>query len=306
MSSKANRIVCVGHTALDRVFRVPSWPATSAKIKAHSYRETGGGMAANAAAAIAQLGGAVEFWGPAGDDRIADLMSAELQRLGVDTGGLQRIAGCESSHSAILVDDRGERLIIGIRGKALESSGDWLPIERVEFATAVLADVRWPAGARRVMVAAREWGVPTILDADVAEPPTLHELVGLADYAVFSEQGLEAFAGRADHHALEQALASGARIAVVTRGSEGIDWIAGAAPPIVRHMPAHPIDSVVDTTGAGDVFHGAFALAIAEAQPLELALRFGIIAASLKCTREGARSAPHRAQVDAVLASAQR
>ena len=66
-------------------------------------------MAANAAAAIAQLGGTVEFWGPTGDDRIADVMAAELRGFGVDVGSLQRIAGCESSHSVILVDDRGER-----------------------------------------------------------------------------------------------------------------------------------------------------------------------------------------------------
>jgi sulfofructose kinase len=302
MSSSAHRIVCVGHTSLDRVFRVPSWPAASAKIKALSYREAGGGMAANAAAAIARLGGTVELWGPAGDDRIADTMTAELRALGVDTGGLQRIAGCQSSHSAILVDDHGERLIVGMRGDALESSGEWLPIERLEFSSALLADVRWPAGAGRAMVAAREWGVPTILDADTAERETLRTLVALADYAVFSEPGLEAFAGTADANALSEALATGAIVAVVTRGPNGIDWISSEGSPVAHHLPAYPIDTVVDTTGAGDVFHGALGLAIAEGQPLEQALRFATIAASLKCAREGARSAPERAIVNAILA----
>ncbi len=303
MPSKSNRILCIGHTSLDRVFRVPSWPAGSAKIKAQSYRESGGGMAANAAAAIAQLGGTAEFWGPAGDDRIADVMAAELRQHGVDVGGLQRIAGCESSHSVILVDDRGERLIIGMRGQALQSNSEWLPIERVEFASVVLADVRWPAGARRAMIAAREWGVPTILDADVAESGTLRELVGLADYAVFSEPGLAAFAGTAGSLALTQALAIGATIAIVTRGAKGVDWVANQSPHAVHHLPAHPIDTVVDTTGAGDVFHGAFALALAEAQPLERALRFATVAASLKCAREGARSVPGRSIVNAILES---
>lgn len=301
MPSKSAHILCVGHTSLDRVFRVPSWPAGSAKIKAQSYRESGGGMAANAAAAIAQLGGTVEFWGPAGDDRIADVMAAELRQFGVDVGGLQRIAGCESSHSAILVDDRGERLIIGMRGQALQSSGDWLPIDRVEFASVVLADVRWPAGARRVMVAAREWGVPAILDADVAESGTLRELVGLADYAIFSEPGLEAFAGTAGSLSLACALEVGATIAAVTRGAKGVNWIARQSRDVVHHIAAHPIDTVIDTTGAGDVFHGAFALALAEAQPLERAMRFATIAASLKCARDGARSVPNRSMVNAIL-----
>ncbi len=258
-------------------------------------------MAANAAAAIAKLGGNVEFWGPAGDDRIADLMANALREAGVDTSGLQRIASCESSHSVILVDDRGERLIVGMRGQALQSNGEWLPIERVEFAAALLADVRWPAGARRALYAAREWGVPTILDADAAESSVLDELVGLADYAVFSEQGLQAFAGTMHPGALEQALHKGAAVAVVTRGAEGVDWSTAEAPTVIHHVPSHPIDAVVDTTGAGDVFHGAFTLAIAEAQPLLQALRFATVAASLKCTQEGARSAPQRSVVSAAL-----
>jgi sulfofructose kinase len=301
-NEKSHRLICIGHTSIDRVFRVPSWPAGSAKIKASSFRETGGGMAANAAAAIAQLGGHVEFWGPAGDDRIADNMASELQVLGVDTGGLQRITGCQSSHSVILVDDQGERLIVGMRGQALQSTGDWLPIERVEFAAALLADVRWPAGARRGLQAAREWGVPTILDADAAESSTLAELVGLADYAVFSEQGLHAFAGATHAGALAQALAKGALVAAVTRGANGVEWTTAAMPAVVHHLPAHPIDAVIDTTGAGDVFHGAFALAIAEAQPLAKALRFATVAASLKCMREGARSVPVRSVVNAIIA----
>jgi len=297
------RVICIGHTSLDRVFRVPAWTTGSAKIRATSFRESGGGMAANAAAAIAMLGGNVEFWGPAGDDRIATVMADELTRLGVDAGGMQRIPGTESSHSAILVDDAGERLIIGMRGDALASDGAWLPIERIEFAGAVLADVRWPAGARRALAAAREWGVPAILDADVAEPDVLRELVGLADHAVFSEPGLALF-GPPDapvEASLRVAIDSGARTAIVTRGADGAVWMT-AGDEHARHHPALAVERVVDTTGAGDVFHGAYALRIAEGAALDEAVRFAIAAASLKCRASGTRSAPTRARVEAAIA----
>jgi sulfofructose kinase len=66
------RVICVGHAALDRVFSVENWPAGSGKIAAHRFEESGGGMAANAAAAVARLGGESVFWGPTGDDPVAD------------------------------------------------------------------------------------------------------------------------------------------------------------------------------------------------------------------------------------------
>jgi hypothetical protein len=76
--SPAPTIVCVGHAALDRVFMVDHWPADSAKIVAHRYFESGGGMAANAAVAIARLGGQALFWGPVGADSAADIIEEQL------------------------------------------------------------------------------------------------------------------------------------------------------------------------------------------------------------------------------------
>jgi sulfofructose kinase len=283
------------------VFRVPSWPSGSAKVRASAYRESGGGMAANAAAAIAQLGGEAVFWGPAGDDAIADAMAAELQSFGVDVAGLKRIPGARSSHSAILVDDQGERLIVGVRGNVLAIDADWLPVHELAAAQAVLADVRWPNGARRALASARQHGVPAVLDADIAEVPTLDELVGLADYAVFSTPGLQAFASGTAAEGLRHALDSGARVAIVTRGERGVDWMTAEAPDTLHHLAAHPIARAADTTGAGDVFHGAFALAIAERRPLDEAIRFANVAAALKCEHEGARAVPARSDCERAL-----
>ena len=299
------KVICVGHSALDRVFTVEAWPQASAKVRAHAYAEVGGGMAANAAVAVARLGGAAHFWGPVGADSVADIMSAQLQAAGVDVRGLRRFAGLTSSTSAILIDARGERLIVSYRGTALEAPADWLQLDQVGSAGALLVDVRWPQGAIAALRAARRCGVPSVLDADTAEPATLQALAGEAEYALFSEPGLACFAGAGDiEGGLRRALALGARLAAVTQGARGVFWIESGEPEGLRHVPAFAVP-VVDTLAAGDVFHGAFALELACGKASAEALRFAAAAAAIKCTRPGGRSgSPSRDEVERFLREA--
>ncbi len=296
------KVICVGHSALDRVFTVEAWPQASAKVRASSLVEIGGGMAANAAVAIAWLGGDAHFWGPVGEDSVADVMSAQLQAAGVDVHGLRRFAGLTSSTTAILIDARGERLIVSYRGTALEALADWLQLDQIGSAGALLADVRWPQGAIAALRAARRARIPSVLDADTAEPATLRALAGEAEYAVFSEPGLASFAGGGDIEAgLRRALAQGARLAAVTEGERGVFWIEAGDSGGVRHVPAFAVP-VVDTLAAGDVFHGAFALEMARGKAPADALRFAAAAAAIKCTRPGGRSAsPSRNEVESFL-----
>ena len=305
MSASAlhRRVICVGHAALDRVFSVASWPAGSGKIAAHRFEESGGGMAANAAAAIARLGGEAVFWGPTGDDAIAAAIRAQFVADGVDAGCLRRVEGCTSSHSAVLVDERGERLVVGLRGSALQAPADWLPLEQTRSAGALLADVRWPAGAQCALQAARDIGIPAILDAEIAPMDILDTLARAADHIVFSQRGLEACCGEDVEAGLRRLLGYGARVAAVTQGEAGVLWIESAAPQEIRRCPAFPVDTV-DTLAAGDVFHGAYALALAEGQRVGEAMRFAAAAAAIKCSRRGGRSgAPSRSEVEALLAS---
>lgn len=296
------KVICVGHSALDRVFTVEAWPQASAKVRAHAFVEVGGGMAANAAVAVARLGGAAHFWGPAGADSVADIMSAQLQAAGVDVRGLRRFAGLYSSTSAILIDARGERLIVSYRGTALEAPADWLQLDQIGSAGALLADVRWPQGAIAALRAARRCGIPSVIDADTAEPATLRALAGEAEYAVFSEHGLACFAGGGDiEDGLRRALALGARLAAVTQGERGAFWIEAGEPEGLRHLPAFAV-SAVDTLAAGDVFHGAFALELARGKASAEALRYASAAAAVKCTRPGGRSgSPSRDEVERFL-----
>lgn len=296
------RVICVGHSALDRTFYVDAWPTGSAKIAARQYRESGGGMAANAAVAVARLGGAAEFWGPTGDDREAGVMAEALEREGVDLAGMLRVPGRRSSVSTVLVDARGERLVVGFRSDALHEPPDALPWARLARAGALLADVRWPAGAEEALRRARAAGVVTVLDADVAPTGVLRRLARAADHVLFSEPGLHDFDASPDPGAaLRAALALGARVAGVTRGEHGFLWCEAEAPGELHVAPAVPV-KVLDTTGAGDVFHGAYALGLAEGLSVRAAARFACVAASLKCAGAGARdAAPTREAVRARL-----
>jgi sulfofructose kinase len=149
--------------------------------------------------------------------------------------------------------------------------------------------------------AARDQGIPAILDAEIADVAILERLTGIADHVIFSERGLAAWSADDVEGGLRRVLSKGARVAAVTLGAKGVTWIEAGSPEKLRHLSAYPV-KVVDTLAAGDVFHGAYALALAEDQAPGNAMRFASAAAAIKCTRPGGRSgAPDRAEVEAFL-----
>jgi sulfofructose kinase len=301
--SAPKRIICVGHAALDRIYRIEAFPPQPTKVRALEHVETGGGMAANAAVAIARLGGKAELWSRVGDDGAGATIRAGLKAEHVDVRYVQSFEGARSSTSAIIVDDNGERLIVGQRDAGMPSDTSWLPLERVRDVDAVLGDLRWLEGVRTVFAQARRDGVPTVLDADLGAREALAGLLELTDYAIFSAPALREFAeGAGDSERLAHVLSFGPRHAGVTLGSEGYMWREAERS---EHVPAMSV-SVTDTTGAGDAFHGAFALLLAEAAPVEVRVRYAAATAALKCTRLGSRAGlPTRSELEAFLASRQ-
>ena len=293
------RIICVGHAALDRIYRIEAFPAKPTKIRALEHIEAGGGMAANAAAAIARLGGSVELWSRVGDDDNGVKIRRALMSAGVDARNVQAFEDNRSSTSVILVDDEGERMIVGSRDVNMPSGTSWLPLERVEGASAVLADLRWLEGARVAFEAARNAKVPTVLDADLGGREAMTELLGLTDYAIFSAPALEEFAAEeAIGDRLKRVQALGPKHAGVTLGAGGYMWREGEH---VYTQPSFKVD-VVDTTGAGDAFHGAFALGLVEGRPMAEIVKRACAVAALKCTRLGGRAGlPSTDEVTAFL-----
>ena len=293
-------ISCVGIAVLDYLFSMDELPHGGGKHYATDYREVGGGVAANAAAAIAKLGGTARYVGRVGDDPVGDRILTDLTDLGVDVDGVEKVAGVRSPVSAVLVDSAGERTIINYTTNTLFAAGDTTPAGDVDGVDGVLVDVRWPDGATRALSAAAAAGIPSVFDFDRPMDDGGTVLLGLASHVVFSEAALAETAGIRDpgDGLLAVRVQTDAFLAVTT-GAGGVWWLDDGLE--VRHQPAFPV-VVVDTVGAGDVFHGALALALAERQPEPEALRFAAAAAALKCARPGGRAGtPGRLEVEALV-----
>ncbi len=161
------RVACVGITVMDRIYYVEGLPTESGKYVARNYTEVGGGPAATAAVAAARLGAQVDFIGRVGDDDTGNSLLAELESWGVNTRYTKRYNQAKSSQSAIMVDTKGERIIINYPSPDLLPDAEWLEEIDCSQWDVVLADVRWHDGAKKAFTLARQAGVMTVLDGDI-------------------------------------------------------------------------------------------------------------------------------------------
>lgn len=292
------KVLCVGHAVQDFVFSVGAMPDAAQKYRASAFQSVGGGPASTAAVAISRLDGTALLAARVGDDSIAEVTLGELESYGVDCAHVRRLANCTSSLSAVIVDDAGERLIVNYLDPAMESSSDWLPQQLPPGVDAVLVDTRWPEGALHGLQLARQCDAPAVLDADLPVPAD-GELVRAATHVAFSAAGLAEYSGNSDpKQALQTVAESTDAWCCVTLGGEGTLYLKDGEPCV---FPAYEVD-VRDTLGAGDVWHGAFALALGEGQPISGALDFASAAAALKVSNGGGMSgAPLRREVEIFL-----
>jgi sulfofructose kinase len=293
-----SKVLCVGIATLDHVFAVNEMPRGPEKFRSTDLAVVGGGTAGNAAYAIAKLGGEAMLATRLGKDAIGREILAELEAAGVDCSLARRFAGHRSPLSAIIVDAKGERLVVSYSDAAMPQDIAFLPRELPADVGAVLGDVSFIAGARRLLAAARTKGVPGVIDGDrIVEDRAYFDL---ASHVAYSAATVRALTGLGDPREGLAALSRKAEnFIAVTDGAHGAWFTEGGE---IAHEPAFAVE-VRDTLGAGDVFHGAFALALAEGKPERQAVRFANAAASLKCTRFGGGrvGAPSRAEVEALL-----
>jgi sulfofructose kinase len=295
--------LCTGIIVLDEVFLLDALPQLDKKVEAKDFFIVNGGCAANAAVAVARLGGramlASPLGGPAGEDDNGDRVLAALARQNGDTSACQRVDGLATALSAIFIDARGDRTIVTYRDQRLAAVTPDDPETLAAAADLVLADNRYPQFVRPICEAARRRTTRVVLDADkatVADDP----LFRVASHVIFSSECLSATTGRDD---LAEGLDVIARhtdsFLAVSNGPGDILFLEGRT---VRRVPVFELRAV-DTLGAGDGLHGGFALALAEGKSEAEALRFGAAVAGIKCTRIGGSAGmPSRAEVEALLA----
>ena len=297
------RILCIGMPVRDLIFRVPEVPARGHKEYASEFVEVAGGNSPNAAISISRLGGRVLLTGPIGGTLAASnaIIDDQFRSEGIDTSGLVTVDGVVTPISSVLIDPSGERTIATFRDPKLWTVT--LPPSDTLLADcdAVLIESRCAGFGTDVCAEANRRGIPVVIDGD--RLMSMREgLLQVASHIIFSTEALHATAGESDDVAALRKLAKVTPALLgVTSGARGVEWLDRTGEP--KHMPAFPVHTV-DTLGAGDAFHGAFTLAVAEGQPLEQAMRFSSATAALKCTRfGGAFGSPQRIEVDEFLAA---
>jgi len=301
----APRILCIGMPVRDLTFRVGGVPARGSKENATHFDEICGGNALNAAIGIVRLGGRATICGPMGDERETSsrFIFEQLAHEGIESNHIVHMPGLVTPISAVMVDPSGERTIVTFRDPEL-----WkvrLPSTEtlLEDCAAILTESRCAEFCTDLCAEARRRGIPVIVDVDRAM--SLREgLLNASSHLVFSSEPLQETADVSDDgQALKKIARLTSSFLAGTRGPKGTIWLD--AQGHLQETPAFPVHTV-DTLGAGDVFHGAFALAITEKQDLRSALRFASAAAALKCTRfGGAFAAPQRAEVEELLSHGQ-
>jgi len=289
----------------DLTFRVGGVPARGSKENATHFDEICGGNALNAAIGIVRLGGRASICGPMGDARETSsrYIFEKLALEGIDTKHIVHMPGLVTPISTVMVDPSGERTIVTFRDPEL-----WkvhLPSTEMllEDCAAILTESRCAEFCTDLCAEARRRGIPVVVDVDRAM--SLREgLLTASSHLVFSSEPLQETADVTDDgQALKKIAKLTPSFLAGTRGPKGTIWLDEQGN--LQETPAFPVHTV-DTLGAGDVFHGAFALAITEQQELREALRFASAAAALKCTRfGGAFAAPQRAEVEELLSHGQ-
>lgn len=262
-------------------------PAPGAKVALLSEDLLPGGQVATALLAATRLGLRCAFAGAVGDDEAGVAALAPLVGAGVDTTRVRRIPGVASRQAWVLVEAAagGERTVLERRSPALRLPPEALSGEVVAQAAVLLLDLEHPEAARRAARHARRAGVPVVLDADRLTEAGL-ALAREVDFPIVSRGFADQLSSDASlEDALRRLCGPHTRMAVVTRGEHGSMARLGDR---LLETPAPRVD-VVDTTGAGDVFRGAFAVALVRGLDAEGALELANARAAESCRGLGAQ-----------------
>ena len=287
-------VFVLGIALVDFIHFVNEAPTGWLKHVALDAEISGGGTGANAAVAISRLQGRATLGTRLGNDMIAKLVVDGLKEEQILLDYVQQKNEAKSPFSSVLVDKFGERQIISFRGQGLTKNTDWLN-DLPKF-DAFLADLRWSDGLKTLIQQARNQDVPIVIDGEQAEN---HDLIWNATHLAYSKPGIQSLTGEDN---IVTALRSVANVypnwICVTDGENGVFRSKGGK---IDNIPSFKIDSK-NTLGAGDVWHGAFTLRLAEGADEDDAIVFANAAAAIKSTRLNSRASfPKRHEVDAFL-----
>lgn len=298
-------VLGLGCVAVDDLLFVEHYPPADAKVPVRHRERQCGGLTATALVAAARLGARAAFAGFLGHDDDSRFVVDSLRREGIDLSQLLFRPGVRPIHSTVIVDEtRRTRTILHDLTGAVGADPAVPPDEVIRSTRVLLVDQFGIEGMTRAARVARAAGIPVVGDFERGDWPGFADLLALVDHLIVSRHFAARHTGITDPAEAARALWAAARqVVVVTCGEEGCWYLGGGDSAGPHPHPAFAV-SAVDTTGCGDVFHGAYAAGLAQGLDLPARIRLAAAAAALKTLRPGGQAGiPTRAQVEAFLAS---
>ncbi len=298
-------VLAFGAVAVDDLLYVDRYPPPNSKMPVREERRDGGGLAGTALVAAARLGARAAYAGVLGQDELSRFTIGELEREGVDCSAVLVRPEARPIHSLIIVDRAtGGRNIFFSSAGVIWRQPEEMTDELIAGCRVLFVDHKVVAGGLRAVALAHRHGIAVVGDVEDEREPGVAELMDGIDHLIVGVELARRVTGEGEPAAIVRALAVPSRAcAAVTVGERGV-WYAECGGD-VRHCPAFRVP-VVDTTGCGDVFHGAYAACIARGESVAQAIRVATATAGLKATQPGGRTGiPNRAMVERFLAEAE-
>ena len=294
-------VLGLGIVTVDDFLYVPAYPAADAKVRVSRRLRQCGGLTGTALVAAVRQGACAAYAGCLGDDELSDFIRENFKAEGIDISHIDRERKSRPIHSTIVVDESaGTRAIFFQMPDDLAFGGEWPPVSVVRSSRVLFIDHYDADRTLRAATIARERGIPVVADFERDEGPRFDELLAVADHLILSRAFAAKITGESDPRRMIDHLRCASRSAIIiTCGDEGCwhaERIGGA-----QHRPAFRVKAV-DTTGCGDVFHGAYAASLARGEPIERRVAVASAAAAIKAKSSGGQAGiPTLAEVEFVL-----
>ena len=294
-------ILGLGCCTVDELLYVEAFPLPDAKIRVLERVRDCGGLTASALVAASRLGARCAYGAQLGHDANSRFVAQSLQRHAVDLSPVVWNEQAQPIHSTIIVDTTNHTRNIFWEQPGVVGAHDELPDEQtIRNCRVLFVDHYGTTGSIRAARIARKNGIAVVADIERDNVPRFTELLELVDHLVISQRFALHLTNTMSARDAVRVLVGGRAAVVVTCGQNGC-WFASSDDETPRHFPAFAVETV-DSTGCGDIFHGAYASELARGETLHNRVRFASAAAALKATRRGVQSgAPTRAEVEEFL-----
>jgi len=294
-------ILGIGAVAVDDLIFVDRYPPADSKIRVQARQRQGGGLVGTALVTAARLGVNSAYFGILGDDELSRFTRQELEREGVDCSAVRIQAGAEPFHSTVIVvQPTAQRTVFSWAKDVIAVKPADITDELIAQCRVLFIDHTVIEAALRAVDIAHRHNIPVVADIEAERHPQVYNLIPQIDHLILGIKFAQQVTGKEKPEDMVRALATDKRAcSVVTTGDQGC-WYTERDGG-VKHFPAFRVQAV-DTTGCGDVFHGAYAACLAKGVSIETTIKIASAAAAIKATQPGGRSGiPHWSTVQDFL-----